>query len=146
MTLLTSIAAHAAGLGKLTVFSTLGQPLNAEVEILAPQKGESITGKLSSPETYQETKAQYNNALVGTRVTLEKRSNGQLYLKVITPRPVHEPFLELLVEINSEHGRVVRQYTALLDPPGYGSAAGEIPPVEFSRPEVAKILIESYRS
>lgn len=128
MTLLTSIAAHAAGLGKLTVFSTLGQPLNAEIEILAPQKNETITGKLSSPEVYQETKAQYNNALVGTRVTLEKRPNGQLYLKVVTPRPVHEPFLELLVEINSEHGRVVRQYTALLDPPGYGTAAGEIPP------------------
>jgi pilus assembly protein FimV len=128
MMLLTSILAHAAGLGRLTVLSTLGQPLLAEVELLSVQKGETITARLAAPEVYQQANAQYNNALVGTRVTVEKRSNGQLYLKATTPRPIHEPFIELLIEINSENGRVLRQYTALLDPPGYGSAAGEIPP------------------
>jgi len=128
MTLLTSILAHAAGLGRLTVLSTLGQPLLAEVELLSVQKGETITARLASPEVYQQANAQYDNALVGTRVTVEKRPNGQLYLKATTPRSIHEPFIELLIEINSENGRVLRQYTALLDPPGYGSAAGEIPP------------------
>jgi pilus assembly protein FimV len=128
MTLLTSILAHAAGLGRLTILSTLGQPLLAEVELLSVQKGETITARLASQEAYAQANVQYNNALVGTRVTVEKRPNGQLFLKATTPRPVHEPFIELLIEINSENGRVMRQYTALLDPPGYGSAAGELPP------------------
>src|SRR5688572_17327245 len=134
--------AHAAGLGRLTVHSTLGQALNAEVELLSVQKNETITGKLATPDVYQQANVPYNNSLVGTRVTVEKRPNGQVYLKLTTPRPVNEPFLEVLVEINSENGRVVRQYTALLDPPGYGRAAGEIPPPRVeaapdTRPPVA---------
>ena len=126
--LLLPASAYAAGLGRLLVLSTLGHPLNAEVELLSVQKNETITGRLASPDVYQQANAQYNNALVGTRVTLERRPNGEPYLKVTTPRPVNEPFIELLIEINSEHGRMLRQYTALLDPPGYGRAAGEIPP------------------
>src|SRR5688572_3882740 len=126
--------AHAAGLGRLTVHSTLGQALNAEVELLSVQKNETITGKLATPDVYQQANVPYNNSLVGTRVTVEKRPNGQVYLKLTTPRPVNEPFLEVLVEINSESGRVTRQYTALLDPPGYGRAAGEIPPPRTDAP------------
>src|SRR5688572_23445003 len=126
--------AHAAGLGRLTVHSTLGQALNAEVELLSVGKNETIVAKLAPPEVYQQANVPYNNALVGTRVTVEKRPNGQLYLKVTTPRPVNEPFIEILIEINSENGRVVRQYTALLDPPGYGRGAADIPPPRVEAP------------
>jgi len=142
MSLLDPCGASAAGLGRLMLFSTLGQALNAEVELLSVQRGETITAKFASPEVYQEAGVQYNNALTGGRVTVEKRPNGQLYLKATTPRPISEPFIELLVEINSENGRVVRQYTALLDPPGYGRAAGEIPPpvaAPSTRPPVAAV-------
>src|SRR5688500_14501197 len=133
---------YAAGLGRLTVHSTLGQPLNAEVDLLSVQKNETIIGKMASQDVYQQANVAYNNALVGARVIVEKRPNGQQYLKVTTPRPVNEPFLEVLIEINSENGRVVRQYTALLDPPGYGRSAGEIPPPRVdaapdTRPPVA---------
>lgn len=125
---LISGAAHAAGLGRLTLLSALGQPLNAEVELTSVQQGATITARLASIETYQRHNLPFNSALAGTRVTVERRPNGQLYLRATTPRPVSEPFIELLIEINSEHGRVTRQYTLLLDPPGYGAAAGEISP------------------
>ena len=128
MGLLLPCSASAAGLGRLIVHSALGQPLNAEVELISVQKGETITARLASPETYQQAGAQYNNMLTGARVTLDRRPSGQQYLRVTTPRPITEPFLELLIEINSENGRVVRHYTALLDPPGYGRAAAEVPP------------------
>src|SRR3712207_9050459 len=48
------IVATAAGLGRLTVLSSLGQPLNAEVELVSAQKGETLTGRLSSIETRSE--------------------------------------------------------------------------------------------
>jgi FimV-like protein len=135
-------------LGKLTVHSTLGQPLNAEVELLSVQKGETVTARLASPDVYQQTGAQYNNVLTGTRVVVEKRPNGALYLRATTPRPVNEPFVDLVIEINSENGRVVRQYTALLDPPGYGRATADIPPAparssEPSAPPAAAASSES---
>lgn len=134
MALLMPSSANAAGLGRLTLLSTLGQPLNAEIELTSVQKGETITARLASQDTYQTANVQFNAALAGTRVTVEKRPNGQVYLKATTPRAVSEPFVELLIEINSENGRVMRQYTALLDPPGYGSAAGELPPPLASAP------------
>ena len=126
--LLVPCVADSAGLGRLAVLSALGQPLNAEIELLAVQKGESIAAKLASVDTYQQANLQFNPALIGTRVTVEKRPNGQLFLKATTPKPVSEPFVELVVELNSEHGRVTRQYTILLDPPGYGRAAADIAP------------------
>ncbi|HUP93890.1 MAG TPA: FimV/HubP family polar landmark protein [Burkholderiales bacterium] len=132
--LLAPGAADAAGLGRLTVLSALGQPLTAEIDLVSPQKGESITARVALPDLYQQAGLVYNPALPGTRITLETRPNGQPYLKASSPRAVNEPFLELLVELNSEHGRVTRQYTILLDPPGYGRAAAEIPPPVVSAP------------
>ncbi|MGZ8267484.1 MAG: type IV pilus assembly protein FimV, partial [Burkholderiales bacterium] len=128
MVLLVPHGAHAAGLGRLTVLSALGQTLNAEIELLSVKRGETITARLAPQEVYQQLNAQFNPSLIGTRITVQKRPNGDLYLRATSPRPVSEPFLELVVELNSESGRVTRQYTALLDPPGYGRAAGEIPP------------------
>ncbi len=131
----------ATGLGRLTLLSTLGQPLHAEIDLTSVQQGASITARLASTETYQRYNLPFNSALAGTRVTLEKRPSGQVYLKATTPRAVSEPFIELLVEINSEHGRVTRQYTVLLDPPGYGSAAGEILPPVASPPATAPPIV-----
>lgn len=50
--LATPLAVQAAGLGRLTVFSSLGQPLNAEVEIVSLQPGEEegLTARLAPPE------------------------------------------------------------------------------------------------
>ena len=124
MAVLMPCGVNAAGLGQLTVQSGLGQPLNAEIELVAVKRGETITARLAPPEVYQQANAQLNPALVGTRITVEKRANGELYLRATSPRPIQEPFIELIVELNSESGRVTRQYTALLDPPGYGRGAG----------------------
>lgn len=126
--------ANAAGLGRLTVQSGLGQLFNAEIELVAVKRGETITARLAPPEVYSQANAQFNPALAGTRITVEKRANGEVYLKASTPRPIQEPFVELIVELSSESGRVTRQYTALLDPPGYGRAAGEIPPPRTDAP------------
>jgi pilus assembly protein FimV len=138
LAILVSGGAYAAGLGRLTVHSALGQPLNAEIELVAVKRGETVTARLAPPEVYGQANAQLNPALIGTRITVEKRANGDLYLKASTSRPINEPFIELIVELNSESGRVTRQYTALLDPPGYGRAAGELPPrSETPEPPVA---------
>lgn len=132
--LLLQGVAGAAGLGRLTLLSVLGQSLNAEIELTAVQPGTTITARLAALETYQRHNVTFSAALTGTRVAVEKRPGGQIFLRATTPRPVAEPFLELLIEINSEHGRVTRQYTLLLDPPGYGSAVGEIAPPAAAAP------------
>lgn len=121
--LLTPLFAHAAGLGRLNVQSSLGQPLSAEIDLVAVRGDEASTlvARLASPDDYQRANLQYNAGMTGLKLSIEKRSNGQSYIKITGSRPVNEPFVDLLIELTSgSGGKLVREYTALLDPPGYG--------------------------
>ncbi|HEU0290742.1 MAG TPA: FimV/HubP family polar landmark protein [Burkholderiales bacterium] len=127
--------AGAAGLGRLNVLSALGQPLIAEIELVSVTREElgSLSARLAHPDTYRLANLQYSPALTGARLTIERRPNGQHYIKLISTRPVTEPFIDLLVELNWAAGRLAREYTALLDPPGMASAVPA--PVISAAPE-----------
>ena len=115
--------AGAAGMGRLNVLSTIGQPLMAEIELsVTKEELSSLDARLALPDAYQQANLQYNIALTGARVTIEKRPNGTPYLRIVSTRPVSEPFIDVLVHLTWSAGRLSREYTALLDPPG-------IPPV-----------------
>ncbi|MEK7230412.1 MAG: FimV/HubP family polar landmark protein [Pseudomonadota bacterium] len=119
--LLMPWVAHAAGLGKLTIVSALGQPLLAEVDLVSVRAGELATliARLAPPEAYTQANISYSPALVGVRMSIERRPDGEHYIKIISTRPVNEPFIDLLVELSWPQGRLVREYTALIDPIGY---------------------------
>ncbi len=130
--------AGAAGLGRLNVLSSLGQPLVAEIELISVTKEElgSLSARLALPDTYRAANLQYNPSLTGARLSIERRPNGQHYIKLTSTRPVSEPFIDLLVEMTWAAGRLTREYTALLDPPGIAPAppAPVISAVPESRP------------
>jgi pilus assembly protein FimV len=102
------------------VESGLGQPLSARVELTAAQKDEldTLSAKVADPSVYRDNNVQYPSAMSRARVTVEQGPNNQYYLKISTQQAVNEPFLDLIVEVNWATGRVVRNYTFLLDPPG----------------------------
>ncbi len=112
--------AEAAGLGRLVVNSALGQPLSAEIDLIAADKAEldSISASLAGVQAFQDAKIDYAPALSNLRFAVERKSNGKAVLKVTSTRPVNDPFLDMLVELNWASGRLVREYTVLLDPPG----------------------------
>jgi pilus assembly protein FimV len=114
----TTLAANAAGLGRLSVQSALGQPLRAEVEVTALGKDESngVTAKLAAPEAFKQAGLEYNPALANLRFAVEKRPDGRHVVKITSNQPINEPFVDLMVELNWPTGRFVREYTFLLDP------------------------------
>jgi pilus assembly protein FimV len=126
--------AFSLGLGKLTVDSALGQPLSARIELTSASKDEldSLSAKVGDPGLYRQNNLTYQGALARTRISLENQ-NGTPYLRVTSPVSVQEPFLDLLVELNWAAGRVVREYTFLLDPPGTGTALAATEPVTPAR-------------
>jgi len=136
--LLMPWVAQAAGLGKLTILSALGQPLLAEVDLISVRTGElaTLTARIAPPEAFTQAKIPYNPALVGVRMSTERRANGQPYIKIISTRAVNEPFINLLVELSWPQGRLVREYTALIDPIGYTPAV-RVAPVTPIAPPVA---------
>ncbi len=129
--------AYAAGLGKLTVLSSLGQPLSAEIDLVSVQKDEltTLSARVASPDAFQQANMQYSPALIGVRMTIERRSDGKPYIKIISTRSVNDPFLAILIELTWAQGRLLREYTALIDPPGYSPTPAPVtPPVAATAP------------
>jgi pilus assembly protein FimV len=114
------LLAYSAGLGRFTVNSGLGQPLNAEIEIVSLQSGEedSLSARLASADAFRQAGIELSSALVGLQFSIDK-SGGRPIIRLRTVQPVNEPFLDILVELQWATGRLVREYTFLLDPPEY---------------------------
>lgn len=117
-------ATHAASLGKLNVLSGLGQPLRAEIDLVSvqPSEADSLKVTLAPADAYRDAQIDYPSSTLGLRFNLEKRSNGSYFVVMTSNQSVNEPFLDLLLELRWNSGRVVREYSALLDPVGYAPA------------------------
>jgi pilus assembly protein FimV len=127
----TVTGAHAAGLGRLNVQSALGQPLKAEVDVPSVSQDEAPTlqVRLAPQSAFRQANLEFNPALTQLRFDLEPRGDGSYVVRVTSAQPVNEPFLDLLLELSWSTGRVLREYTVLLDPPGLKQAPEVVPPV-----------------
>jgi pilus assembly protein FimV len=133
--LVAATFANAAGLGKLTVNSALGQVLHAEIDLVALQPGEedSLTAHVAPPEAFRDARIEYSPVLRTLRFAVDKRPNGQPFLKVTSVAPVNEPFVDVLIEVTWPAGRLQREYPILLDPPGYAQSK-PVPPTVAAAP------------
>jgi len=121
---------NAAGLGKLTVFSGLGQPLRAELEVFASREElAGLKAQVASPEAFKQAGVEYTATLSGLALSVDKRPNGQAVIRLTSARPINEPFVDVLVELNWATGRLLREYTFLLDPPEFAARSAPAPSV-----------------
>lgn len=111
-------AATSLGLGGIEVDSALNQPLRAEITLLSvhPEELEDITVRLASPEAFERVGIARPAALQKLQFT-PAVLNGRAIIDVISREPIREPFLDFLVEVLWPNGRMIREYTILLDPP-----------------------------
>jgi pilus assembly protein FimV len=136
---ISSPYADAAGLGRLTVQSGLGQPLKAELEVTAVARDEmpTLQVKLAPPAAFRAANLEFNPALSNLRFALERRADGNYFVRINSPQPVNEPYLDLMVELTWATGRVIREYTVLLDPPSLRQQAEVVAPVAPPAPVAA---------
>lgn len=116
---LASTGVQALGLGDIEMHSALNQPLDAEIIINSVQPGEleGLLVQLASREAFVRAGIDRSNGLSDLKFSLDKRSDGTPFIKVGSKGPVVEPFLNFLLEVDWPKGRMVREYTILLDPP-----------------------------
>ncbi len=136
-------SAQAAGLGKLTVLSGLGQPLHAEVELSAARDElSSAAVRMAAPEAFRQAGMEYSPVLGTVKMALVQRRDGRPVIRITTDRPVDDPFLSILVELNWASGRLVREYTFLLDPPNLPVARQPAAPVvaPVAAPAVSQVI------
>jgi pilus assembly protein FimV len=113
--------ALALGLGQVQVKSSLNQPLLAEIPVLENTPGEAadLQVRLASAESFARIGLERpSGALVSAmQFSVVEGSNGRPVIRVTTPNRINDPFLGLLIEVEWARGKLLREYTLLLDPP-----------------------------
>lgn len=137
--ILSPLAAHALGLGNLKVQSALHEPLDAEIEFTSITQSElkGLNATLASRADFDAAGAERVPFLAQIKFNVVRRTDGRYFLELKTDQPVEEPFVHLLVQLEWAGGRLVREYTALIDPPQYLAATQpriEVPQVAPSAP------------
>jgi pilus assembly protein FimV len=118
-----SVQSHALGLGDIQLRSALNQPLDAEILLSSVKADElsRINVRLADEVAYLTSGVERAPALGALAFTVVAQGKGAV-IKVTTRDPVKEPFLDFIIEVNWPAGRLLREYTVLLDPPVF---AGE---------------------
>lgn len=115
---LSSGMAHALGLGELTLKSTLNQPLVAEIELLDVKDltAAELVPSLASPEDFAKAGVDRQAFLNDLTFTPVLNASGKSILRVTSSKPLSEPMVKFLVQVMWPNGRLLRDYSVLLDP------------------------------
>ena len=123
---------QAAGLGSINVFSAIGQPLKAEIQLNAtPQELQALAVRIPSADAFRQADLPYSSLMTRLKLAVESRGTRAV-VKVSTVQPVSDPFVDMLIELDWSAGRLIREYTFLLDP-----LPADVAPAAVASPAVA---------
>ena len=107
------------GLGEIRSASSLNEPFKGEIALIGVKTTELDTVKvqLASDKEFAKTGAQRFHFLSQLKFQPEASPSGHPVIAITSSQPIREPFLDFLVEVNWPQGRLVKEYTVLLDPP-----------------------------
>jgi pilus assembly protein FimV len=109
----------AIGLGKIEIESRLNDPLNAVIQLTSasPKELRELKVAVAPRESFDRLGLPRPTILDDVKFTIEQPPGGKPSIRVTTRQPVREPFLDFLIEASWSKGRLLRQYTLLVDPP-----------------------------
>lgn len=129
--------AWALGLGDIELYSALNQPLRAEIPLFALKPGESdlVKVELAPNSAFERAGIVQADVLSDLHFrVVPGASSEQAVLQVSSTQSIREPFLSMLLEVSWPDGRLVREYTLLLDPPVIASGrSSRRPTTDFSQ-------------
>ena len=136
LVLLLSSEVWAIGLGDINLESALNEPLRAQIVLLSasPEEVANLTVSLASAETFERYGLDRPFYLQGIEFNVSSDGANGAVVEVRSRSPITEPFLTFLVEATWSSGRLLREYTVLLDPPTYAPpAVKQTAPVQAPR-------------
>ena len=127
----------ALGLGDIQLHSALNEPLDADIELVsaAPDELSSLRAALANRETFARYGLERPASLQNLEFRVTRSGDGRNVLKVRSREPITEPFVSFLVEVNWSRGRLLREYTLLMDPPIYMPGAEQAASAPVSAPQ-----------
>ena len=139
----------ALGLGDIDMQSALNQPFRANITLTSPGGTDlsQVKVNIAPAEAHQRAGLSRPRILANFRFKVEQDSRGQAVIRVTGTEAIHEPFIEFMLELTWPNGRLMRQYTVLVDPPLTMPAAPAIPAAPVSgTPRAAPVVEEPARS
>ncbi|MFP4252453.1 MAG: FimV/HubP family polar landmark protein [Guyparkeria sp.] len=114
---------QAATLGEARVQSYLSEPLDVRVPLArsSDEPLDEITVKLAPPSFYREAGVPLEN-ITGNLTFRIESEGGRDYVVIGSKRPIRDPILSILLEVDSPQGRMIREFNLLLDPPSAKSS------------------------
>jgi pilus assembly protein FimV len=111
----------ALGLGEIHLYSALNEPMNAEIDLVAatPDELTALHATLAGRDAFTRYGIDHPPFLSSLTFKVAKSKDGRDVLQVRSTDAIPEPFVTFLVEVNWARGRLMREYTVLLDPPVY---------------------------
>lgn len=116
---LGSTAAQALGLGGITVKSELNEPLRAEIPVFVagPDEAKTLQAGMAAAEEFARVGLSIGSMSVPIAFEIVRNARGEPVIEVTSEQPVREPFLSFILEVNWANGKLLREYSILLDPP-----------------------------
>lgn len=124
---LGSSVAHALGLGEIELQSFLNEPLDAEIDLRKSTgvSPDEVFVNIASEADYNRVGISRNYFLTKLRFNVTTAPDGNLVVNVSSSEPLREPYLNFLLEVTWPSGRLMREYSLLVDPPVYAEESGE---------------------
>ena len=118
---LASRLAFALGLGPLEATSALNEPFAGRIEVIGAKAEDfdSLNIALAGEEQFRRAGIERAAVLFQLRFSVADSADGKDYISITSRDSIREPFLNFLLEMNWGNGRLLREYTVLLDPPLY---------------------------
>ncbi|MFZ5638986.1 MAG: type IV pilus assembly protein FimV [Pseudomonadota bacterium] len=140
---MSPLSAWALGLGQIRVLSQRDQPLLAEIPIISNDSAEleQLQARLASPDTFARIGLAPPQGIVSDlqfAVALDAR--GRPVVRVTSAAPVQQPLLTFLLEVDWGQGRLVREYSALLDTPQTAAAPAQ-PPIQEATVDAGNAIV-----
>lgn len=113
--------AGALELGDISSRATLGQTLTANIDLrgAADLSSEEVVVSLASAEDFERLGVDRNVVTSGLKFTPDIGKNGRGIIHVSSSKPIREPYVNFVLQVVWPQGRLVREFTLLLDPPSY---------------------------
>ncbi|MBV8307937.1 MAG: hypothetical protein JO274_10695, partial [Gammaproteobacteria bacterium] len=129
-------AAFALGLGDIRLLSPLNAPLEAEIDLVdvTPEEMGTVQAQLASRETFARYGLDWPGYLASVQVKTVRTADGREVIKLKSTDSISDPFVTLLVEVSWARGKLVREYTMLLDPPVFTPGQSQVASAPVSAP------------
>lgn len=143
---ISPLTSQALGLGQANVMSSIGQPLIAEVELLAdPSEVSTLRMVMAQPTEYQVQGIEFNPVLTNARVVVKKNEAGKTVALITTTAALSEPYIQVILDGETINGKVRRAYSLFIDPSrrALTKLPGEASYTEVNRPVTLPTLASS---